>query len=351
LVTTPLTNNADGSKLYSGPSNPQRNIPYPTYDLVRGIEKMKASGVRYYLSITAASRVASDSMPDKLRKVGEVGKCPSRTFTPDPVKDATSCFTFYEVVGSQLVSSLSELPQVVKGIDQDQYGGWLDVETEWYNNPTAFPETIAWSGPKDWNRFTAKVDKPEVSPGKDAKGRDRKPEPVRTFGAGVTTTNIAAAKPVEPVTVSNISLNNTDLRFTVDRVGVPVLVKVSYFPNWSVSGAKGPYRVMPNFMVVIPTSKNVHLHYGYSGADALGYTASFAGIAMLGLLHRTRRRPLLTKPEPAVAGERPLDDDGTPTQNWTDDTSATDVPDFSDDALRPIVDELPEDNEHLDKDE
>jgi hypothetical protein len=351
LVTTPLTNNADGSKLYSGPSNPQRNIPYPTYDLVRGVEKMKASGVRYYLSITAASRAASDSMPDKLRKVGEVGKCPSPTFTPDPIKDATSCFTFYEVIGSQLVSSLTELPQVVKGIDQDQYGGWLDVETEWYNNPTAFPETIAWSGPKDWNRFTAKVDKPKVSPGKDANGRDRKPEPVRTFGTGVTTSNIAAAKPVEPVTVSNISLNNTDLRFTVDRVGVPVLVKVSYFPNWSVSGAKGPYRVMPNFMVVIPTSKNVHLHYGYSGADALGYTASFAGVAMLGLLHRTRRRPLLTKPEPPVAGEPPLDESDIQTQSLSDDTGSVDVPDSSDDALRRIVDELPEDNEHLAKDE
>ena len=292
LVTTPLTNNADGSKLYSGPSNPQRNIPYPTYDLVRGIEKMKESGVRYYLSITAASRAASDSMPDKMRKVGEVGKCPSATFTPDPIKDATSCFTFYEVIGSQLVSSLAETPQVVTGIDQDQYGGWLDVETEWYNNPTAYPATIAWSGPKDWNRFTATVKKLKVSPGKDAKGRDLPAVIVRTFGTGVTTTNVGARRPVSPVTVTKISLNNTDLRFTVDRIGVPVLVKVSYFPNWEVSGAKGPYRVMPNFMVVIPTKNDVHLHYGYSGADTLGYTASFAGVAMLGLLHRTRRRGL-----------------------------------------------------------
>jgi hypothetical protein len=349
LVTTPLTNNADGSKLYSGPSNPQRNIPYPTYDLVRGVEKMKASGVRYYLSITAASRAASDSMPDKMRKVGESGKCPSATFTPDPIKDASSCFTFYEVIGSQLVSPLTELPQVVKGIDQDQYGGWLDVETEWYNNPTAYPATIAWSGPKEWNRFTATVEKPKVSPGKDANGKDRKPEPVRTFGAGVTTANIAPASPTDPVTVSNISLNNTDLRFTVDRVGVPVLVKVSYFPNWSASGAKGPYRVMPNFMVVIPTSKNVHLHYGYSGADTLGYAASFAGVGMLGLLHRTRRRPLLIKPVAAP----PAGDDNEPLElsESVDTLDHVAAEQGTHEAPMRFVDDLPEDAERLTDDE
>ncbi len=293
LVTTPLTNNTDGSKKYSGPSNPQRDLPYPTYDLVRGVEKMKASGVRYYLSITDASRAAAEAMPDKFRKVGEVGKCFGPGVTPPAGSDAKSCFTFFEVNGSQLVSSLAEEPQVVTGIDQDQYGGWLDLQVEWFTNPTPYPATIAWRGPKQWHRFSAEVVKPKVSPGKDAAGKDLPAQPIRTFGAGVTTKDIAPRKPITPVNVSDISLTNTDLRFTVDRVGVPVLVKVSYFPNWKVSGAKGPYRVMPNFMVVIPTEKNVHLHYGYSGADKLGYLASFSGIGMLGLLHWTRRRPVI----------------------------------------------------------
>jgi len=39
------------------------------------------------------------------------------------------------------------------------------------------------------------------------------------------------------------------------QIGQPVLVKVSYFPNWKASGAKGPYRVTPNLMVVIPRSR------------------------------------------------------------------------------------------------
>ena len=43
-----------------------------------------------------------------------------------------------------------------------------------------------------------------------------------------------------------------------------MLVKVSYFPNWEVEGAEGPYRIAPNLMVVVPTEQEVHLHYGRS---------------------------------------------------------------------------------------
>lgn len=247
--------------------------------------------------------------PTSSAKVAEVGKCFAPGVTPPADADGKSCFTFFEVNGSQLVSSLTEQPQVVTGIDQDQYGGWLDLQMEWYANPTPYPTTIAWRGPKEWKRFTAQVDKRRVSPGKDANGKDLPPPASRTFGTGVTTKDIAPRQPITPVNVSTISLNNTDLRFTVDRVGVPVLVKVSYFPNWKVSGAKGPYRVMPNFMVVIPTEKNVHFHYGYSGADKLGYLASFTGFGMLGLLHWTRRRPLIDPaPRRQADATGPVDD-------------------------------------------
>ena len=69
------------------------------------------------------------------------------------------------------------------------------------------------------------------------------------------------SKPLPPVTVSNVQLGDQDLRFSVDKIGVPVLVKISYFPNWKVSGAEGPYRIAPNLMVVVPTSTDVHLTY------------------------------------------------------------------------------------------
>jgi len=64
-------------------------------------------------------------------------------------------------------------------------------------------------------------------------------------------------------------------------VGTPVLVKVSYFPNWHASGADGPWRVTPNLMVVVPTSHDVTLSYGRSAADNLGQLATLAGLIAL----------------------------------------------------------------------
>jgi hypothetical protein len=83
------------------------------------------------------------------------------------------------------------------------------------------------------------------------------------------------------VTVTNIKPGTDHLDFDVDKVGVPVLVKISYYPNWHVAGAKGPYRVTPNLMVVIPTSKHVRLKYGWTPVDDTGWALTLAGIASL----------------------------------------------------------------------
>jgi hypothetical protein len=63
-----------------------------------------------------------------------------------------------------------------------------------------------------------------------------------------------------------------------------VLVRASYFPNWKVSGAQGPYRVAPNFMVVVPTSNDVKLTYGLTKYEWLGRLGTLLGIVGVGLL-------------------------------------------------------------------
>jgi uncharacterized membrane protein len=64
------------------------------------------------------------------------------------------------------------------------------------------------------------------------------------------------------VTVSDVKVGLQSISFHVSRIGVPVLVKISYFPRWHATGATGPYRVSPNLMVVIPTSRDVSMVYG-----------------------------------------------------------------------------------------
>ena len=55
------------------------------------------------------------------------------------------------------------------------------------------------------------------------------------------------------------------------------MVKTSYFPNWTAHGADGPWRATPNYMVVVPTSRDVRLEYSTTTAENLGRAGTAAG--------------------------------------------------------------------------
>lgn len=129
----------------------------------------------------------------------------------------------------------------------------------WYTDPRAWAVPLAADGPSEWQRIDA----------------DQQP----------------SERPVPAVTVSNIRTTTDSIEFDVDQPGTPVLVKTSYFPNWKASGARGPYRVTPNLMVVVPTSNHVELRYGYTGVDLAGWGLSFVGL--VGLFWLFRSRPLV----------------------------------------------------------
>ena len=91
-------------------------------------------------------------------------------------------------------------------------------------------------------------------------------------------------------------MSDDRISFDVDRVGTPVLVKTSYFPNWQVTGAKGPWRASPNLMVVVPTGTHVSLHYGRTGVDWAGILLTLLGLLGLAGLARWRLVPLPPRP-------------------------------------------------------
>jgi len=98
--------------------------------------------------------------------------------------------------------------------------------------------------------------------------------------------------------VTNIVLEDSAISFSVDKIGQPILVRMSYFPNWKVSGAKGPYRIAPNMMVVVPTQKDIRLHYGFTKIDSFAYLLTALGIAIAIL--RWRRRSDLRMSEALI---------------------------------------------------
>jgi hypothetical protein len=105
------------------------------------------------------------------------------------------------------------------------------------------------------------------------------------------------------VEVSGIRTADNRISFDVDRPGVPVLVKASYFPNWEASGAEGPYRVAPNLMVVVPTGTHVEIHYGRTGIEWGAYALTLLGL--LGLAWLARAGPVaMPVPVPYVPRSR-----------------------------------------------
>ncbi len=96
------------------------------------------------------------------------------------------------------------------------------------------------------------------------------------------------------VTVSDVKVGLQSISFHVSRIGVPVLVKISYFPRWHATGATGPYRVSPNLMVVIPTSRDVSMAYGSTPlltvSNVISDLVALAGVVTLYFYIRRRLR-------------------------------------------------------------
>lgn len=81
--------------------------------------------------------------------------------------------------------------------------------------------------------------------------------------------------------------------------GKPLLIKISYHPNWQVEGADTIYLASPAFMLIYPESSKVRLYYGRTWPD-------YAGVAMtlLAVLYILLRR--ISHTEPRSHGDKIL---------------------------------------------
>lgn len=244
-------------------SNPVRELRYDNNDAAKGVAYMRALGVKYFMGFTPEAVTAASAQPG-LVKVAQSGP-----------------WVIFRVSESDLVVPLTVRPVVVSMASGDPRERWLEIGTSWFQHADEWAALPADAGPREWQHIDAKIDltRREGEPGASGRRVD-------------IVTPAQAIEPValSPVVVSNVVLGQSDVSFSVDKIGVPVLVRVSYFPNWKVDGAKGPFRVAPNMMVVIPTSNNVKLHYGSTSRDYMAYLLTFIGIGVLVRRRRKMRR-------------------------------------------------------------
>ncbi|MBO0713106.1 MAG: hypothetical protein J2P59_00015 [Acidimicrobiales bacterium] len=293
------------AELSTQPSEAMEGLAYGGLDVAEGVQHLQLLGVRYYMAETSQAQIQAAADPD-LRLVAQSG--PWSVAQPNGTT-VQRTWDIYRVLHSSVVSPLAAQPAVLTGVSRAGASGapstegaagpvapgrattsgasgkggvsWLQAVQGWYLAPSRWDVLLVASGPPGWQRVAASDPTPSV----------------RRAG---------------PTTVSHLRVSADRISFDVSRVGTPVLVKESYFPNWQAAGATGPYRASPNLMVVVPTSHHVVLHYGYTPVDEVGWLLTLAGLLGVGwMVWRDRSgRPRPARPaatsltDASQAGER-----------------------------------------------
>jgi hypothetical protein len=263
-------------------SNPVRQLRYTNNDADVGVEHMLDLGVRYVMLRTdeAKAEAATHEGLDFITTSGP--------------------WDIYEVRGSTVVEALETQPVVVPTREGDQRERNLELGTSWFQRREDWPAIPADDGPAAWQRVPVEIDLDARvgEPGERSRNVDY-----------VNPTATIEAVELPPVEVTDVVIDQQSISFHVDEVGVPVLVRVSYFPNWAVDGADGPYRAGVNQMVVVPTSNEVTFSYDARTAlDWFFYALTVVGIVMCVVI---RRRGDLVYPSERPSFARATGPDGS----------------------------------------
>ncbi len=231
-------------------SNPIPGLKYHSFDMERGLEHMDVYGVDYYVSFTPEAAEKALGIDDfELITTTE----PFKIFRlPDTqlVETATHLPAVYEVPDGSLFGPLTGSGSVT-GTDGEPLPGFHDMALEWYEDIDEMDRWVVANGPAEWPRIESIEERPDTE----------------------------IDVPEDPV--SNIVVEDHRISFTTEAVGVPHVVKISYFPNWTATGADGPWRAAPSLMVVVPTGNEVVIEFEDTWAESSGQILTLVGGAAL----------------------------------------------------------------------
>ncbi len=221
------------------PSQPVPGLSYRPFDFDRGIPHLETYGVRYYVAVTdeAKQKAAGDS---RLELIAE-----------------SNPFQIYELKSRPSTIDVAAWEVSVLEPSEEPFG---EAALDWYARIDLLDRWVVEAGPEEW-RQVALVDDVIGASALDSGG-----------------------------TVSDVVIDEEAITFRTTAVGVPHLVKVSYFPNWVADGAEGPYRAAPSVMIVVPTQEEVTLSFENTWVERTGNTLSLVGLALVGVWWVSARR-------------------------------------------------------------
>ena len=227
-------------------------IEYPDFDFPTGLAHLRLYGVRYYVAYDACENDQKQWVP-----CAELGRRDQETQAAAaaglPVVARSGRFTIYRVGTGDLVEVPRYRPVLVDHRD------WRANGLDWYAHPEWLQTPLAFASADD--------------PAARAAFAKSGPPPL---------TSLPRERLQRPGELAATTSRTGDVvSFHTDRVGEPHIVKVSWFPNWRVEGAEGPWMLSPGLMVVVPTQPDVRLSYRDTPVELAGKALTVAGFGAL----------------------------------------------------------------------
>jgi dolichyl-phosphate beta-glucosyltransferase len=211
------------------PTHAVGGITYPSFSFDMGVKHMKLFNIKYFIAFSDDVRKEADRFLKPLKRIGD--------------------FSVYELQDIDNINA--GYISVADDIEYRKFTGkWKDEAISWFKNGETLERPIVY----------IKEENPPTSP--FFKGGQR----------GITGGQGGIKEVVEGSSnnISHVNVTNDSIEFNTNAIGIPHIVKISYFPNWKAEGAKGPYLASPSLMAVIPEKNHVRLYFARRWPDWLG---------------------------------------------------------------------------------
>ena len=222
------------SELSQKPSTPIPDYCYSRFNLIKASEHLRLFNVRDVIAVEPETKKALKRSPFYQFQFG------------------AGPFEVYKLLTNtdRYVEPVRNRPVLISK------GDWRRIFYKWFrlgdlSIPMVYKEN---PGKKDWSRFSAMH---EI----DVRNLPKKP--------------LETAVPLkETIKIDEILIDGA-------AIGKPLLIKVSFHPNWHVEGADEIYLASPGFMLIYPVAHRVRLFYGKTWPDYVGTALTFLAVFIL----------------------------------------------------------------------